>query len=264
MDRIYFPSKTYAVVSTFAPVVIVFTLLNFVLFDGSQSLSAAETFSKDEAPFGTSYDDWVSKYWNWWIGTSTDEATPRQEGCLVNKNESMVMLIDTADFGTVDQTCTISSTQGIMVPLWIGWCDSAPSTTTTIPTNEPLAKCAREQTNLGNIRSDVSVDGVPVAKLDVKMSIISGELDYQVNSLANVTEFYTKDFDLTIPPDTHKPNQTPGEWRAGSHGWAVFLKPLPPGEHTVSYNVRVTPTGALTSPGTNPHFADITYRLLVE
>jgi hypothetical protein len=46
-------------------------------------------------------------------------------------------------------------------------------------------------------------------------------------------------------------------------GWWVFLKPLPPGEHTISYNVRVTPTGALTSPGTNPHFADITYKLQV-
>jgi hypothetical protein len=43
----------------------------------------------------------------------------------------------------------------------------------------------------------------------------------------------------------------------------VFLKPLPPGDHTIFYNVRVTPTGLLTSPGTNPHFADITYSLHV-
>ena len=43
----------------------------------------------------------------------------------------------------------------------------------------------------------------------------------------------------------------------------VGLAPLPPGQHTISYNVRVTPTGALTSPGTNPHFADITYNLQV-
>jgi hypothetical protein len=49
--------------------------------------------------------------------------------------------------------------------------------------NEPLAKCAREQANLGNIRSDVVVDGIPVAKLDVKMSLVSGKLDYKINSL---------------------------------------------------------------------------------
>ena len=44
-------------------------------------------------------------------------------------------------------------------------------------------------------------------------------------------------------------------------GWWVFLKPLSPGHHTVFYNIRVTPTGALTSPGTTPHFADINYNL---
>ena len=44
----------------------------------------------------------------------------------------------------------------------------------------------------------------------------------------------------------------------------VFLKPLPPGDHTVFYNVRVTPTGALTSPDTTANFADITYLLHVK
>ena len=97
------------------------------------------------------------------------------------------------------------------------------------------------------------------------MSLISGKLDYKINSpLTNVTEFYSKGFNLTIPPDTHEANTKPGTWRAGSHGWWVFLKPLPPGEHTIFYNIRVTPTGALTSPGTSPHFADITYKLQVD
>ena len=82
--------------------------------------------------------------------------------------------------------------------------------------------------------------------------------------LTNITDFYSKGFNLTIPSDTHFPNQVPGTWDAGSQGWWVFLKPLPPGEHTVFYNIRITPTGALTSPGTSPHFADITYKLQVE
>jgi hypothetical protein len=59
------------------------------------------------------------------------------------------------------------------------------------------------------------------------------------------------------------PNLVPRDWRAGSHRWWVFLEPLPPGKHTVSYNVRVFPTGALTSPGVNPTPADITYLLNV-
>ena len=66
---------------------------------------------------------------------------------------------------------------------------------------------------------------------------------------------------FVIPKDTHKANQVPGTWHAVSQGWWVFLKPLTPGHHTVFYNIRVTPTGALTSPGTTPHFADINYNL---
>ena len=82
--------------------------------------------------------------------------------------------------------------------------------------------------------------------------------------MTNVTELYTKGFNIMDAPNNHNiVGYKPGTWRAGSQGWWVFLKPLSPGEHTVSYNIRVTPTGALTSPGTNPHFADITYKLQV-
>ena len=116
-----------------------------------------------------------------------------------------------------------------------------------------------------NIGSEIKVDGIPVAKLDVRQSVIpgSGSLDYKINSLTNVTQSTSKIFTVTIPPDTHKPNQVAGTWQAVSDGWWAFLKPLPPGLHTIFYNIRVTPTGALTSPGTNAHFADITYNIQV-
>jgi hypothetical protein len=105
---------------------------------------------------------------------------------------------------------------------------------------------------------------VPLANLNVKLSFpVGGSLDYEKNSLANVTELYTKGFNLTIPPNTHEASNKAGTWRAGSQGWWVFLKPLSPGDHTIFYNIRVTPTGLLTSPGTNPHFADFTYSLHV-
>ena len=96
-----------------------------------------------------------------------------------------------------------------------------------------------------------------VANLNVVSSIRSGTLDYRINSLANVTELYSKQFNITIPDDTHFPNQIPGTFRAAAHGWFVFLKPLPPGDHTVYYDVLVTGFGAKTS-------SEITYAMNVK
>jgi hypothetical protein len=231
-------------------------------FPMTRSVYGTEVFTKVESPFGISYNDWFSKYWNWTASLNMDEFTPKPGGCVFD-NSSMVMLIDTTVQGSPQMVCDISSEQGVMIPLWIAWCDNHEKPNYT---GEQLTKCAREQYNLGNIGSEVTVDGQRVADLDVRMSLESGKLNYKINSLDNVTEISSKGFNLTLPPDSRLlPSGTPpGTWLAGAHGWFVFLKPLPPGEHTVFYNVRVTPTGALTSPGTSPHASDVAYDLHVK
>ena len=231
-------------------------------FFGQKSVYGIEFFTEDEPPFNVPYDKWVADYWNWEVSLSSEESTPAPEGCLMNNSSSLVMLKGPSGSGTPRQVCEISSDQAILIPLWVAWCDNTPGGRPRDP-NIPLSKCAREEYNLGNIRSEVRVDGSPIADLNVRMSLMSGSLDYKKFSLENVTEIQTKNFDLIVPADTQMPNLPAGTWKAGSHGWWAILKPLPPGDHIISYSTRVTPTGALTSPGTNPHFSDITYFIKV-
>ena len=52
-------------------------------------------FPKDEQPFGISYDEWISKYGNWWVDKSIEEATLVQGGYIIDKLDSIVMLKET-------------------------------------------------------------------------------------------------------------------------------------------------------------------------
>lgn len=53
-------------------------------------------------------------------------------------------------------------------------------------------------------------------------------------------------------------HQNTGTWRSGAHGWFAFLKPLPPGDHKLDYNIGVTGTGP------NDHSSEISYDLKVK
>src|SRR5207342_3608253 len=116
------------------------------------------------------------------------------------------------------QVCMISSAQGIIVPLWLAFQeDSTPEFDNY--TYDQLSKAARELYDLGAVTSLVKVDGKPIAKLDVVSSMRGGSLDYKINSMDNVTELYSKGFNITIPEDTHFADQNTGTWRSGAHGW---------------------------------------------
>jgi hypothetical protein len=254
ISMIYRGSRSSTCVILVTTFILVFAI--FFMFPGSTSVYGVELSSKDEIP----YDIWVPKYWNWWISLSTDEAIPKPNGCLINKSESLVMLMETAVGSTRNQICNIQSTDHILIPMWIGWCDTSPDKN-AVP-KEPMWKCAKEESNQGVIRSEVKVDGVPVANLDVTNY---GKDGIKINSpLVNVTELSTANFELIIPTDSHKRQFTfPGKWIAGSHGWWVALESLPRGEHTVYYSAKIGNLPGVSGEQ-NPVEAYITYLFKVK
>jgi hypothetical protein len=218
---------------------------------------SVEFYSKDEHPFGISYSDWVAKFWNWDFSIPIDSQTNtlaglKDNGCLMHKNNSMVMLVDTAAGGIWKQKCTISRTEGILIPIWTGECDQALKGFDSYSFKQ-LSECARAY-DLGIVKGQVKVENTPVATLDA--------IDYKTNVMNNVTEVYTKQFNAIVPKESHLISERYGTFPAAAHGWFVFLKPLQPGNHVVYYQNSVEAT-TLSGAG-NMNSGQFTYYLNVK
>jgi len=97
------------------------------------------------------------------------------------------------------------------------------------------------------------VDGTMVAELEAK--------DLVTTKASNVVELNTSLFGLTYFPGTHLYTIKTGTFPAAAHGWFVFLKPLPVGDHTVAYSISVLTPG--TTLGGSLTTAQYTYHLKV-
>ena len=69
--------------------VILLLLLDSFVFSGQRNVYGVGSFSKSDKPFGVSYDDWVSRFWNKWIAKNAGQATPKQGGCLLVNNNNI-------------------------------------------------------------------------------------------------------------------------------------------------------------------------------
>jgi hypothetical protein len=225
--------------------VIIFIGSILLIHIGFTSVYGVEVFQKDEKPFGIPYDEWIGKYWKWYITLTPEQSEPPNGSCFIHKSNSMIMLLDPATAGKHELECDISLKDGIMIASWNGFFenndkDSLPANTSA----GQLSKFAKEQLDLGAVTSDVKVDGKSVAKLDEITSLSNNIANTRVNTMDNFSEIYAKPFNITIPENTYAADQVPGTWPAGAHGWFTFLKPLPPGDHKVSYTLSVQGLGA--------------------
>jgi len=215
-----------------------------------------EVYPKDSTPLAP-YDIWVAAFWNWdatllnKAGTTTCCEGLQENGCLMDDVGPAIIVINTAIGGTTNQNCNIKSDQGIFIQLWSAECDTQPQKPPLANYND-LLKCAREL-DLGTVKGKVSVDGTLVAELDAK--------DLVSNKLSNVVELNTQLFSFTYPPNTHLFTTKSGTFLGAAHGWFVFLKPLPVGDHTVTYSISVVTTG--TTAGGSLTTAQYTYHFKV-
>src|SRR5438093_8299375 len=202
--------------------------LSILLFSATVAVPiayAVDVFHKDELAFGKPYEDWVQDWWRWSAAIAGDPVTGfaglKENGCLINKEGPVVMLIDPSVGGKHNQRCEISSNQGILISGWGAECDGSVKGYENSSFKE-LSKCARDQ-DLGKITANAWVDNKPIAKVEAE--------DYKTINLINATEVSTKAFNITSPENSHLQVDYPGTYPGAVHGWYIFLKPLPVGEH---------------------------------
>jgi hypothetical protein len=211
------------------------TFSSTTLFISADSMNPG-VFSKDSAPYGIPYGEWLAKWWQWSFSIPAaqhprDAYTP--EKCALNQKSPVWFLADQLG-GQEERTCTIPAGKAIFVPLLVGECDySSPD----VKTDEALRRCAKAGDEYGVI--EATVDGVKIKNLE----------QYRTQSGF---------FNLTTA-DGNIYGQPAGTYRAFADGFFVFLEPLPPGKHDVHLKVSVLNP---VEPSYN-YNADWTYHLII-
>jgi hypothetical protein len=214
----------------FVSVVSLIILITFTGF-GLIQAHAVEVFPVNSNPLEVPYNEWVKRYWNWWMTVSQEDIDGSQ--CLINKSDKMVMLMEPDQAGVYNYRCSINSTQGIIVPVFIGWCDTSPDNEGNVQPINQLLQCARDA-NSGEIDAVVKVNGTTIAELHVDNYNPVGP-----NGKVNIQELTPEDFELRIEEDSYKVQQgftKAGPWKASSFGWWAFIEPLQqPGKYEIYY-----------------------------
>ena len=197
-------------------------------------------FTTDSNPFGITYGNWTAKWWQWALSIPQDVnpvGDPTGRYCGQNQEGPVWFLAGTFG-GSAERTCTIPEGKALLFAPVNVECSFAEFP--DLKSEADLRECAKSGQDLVTVL-DVSVDGVKLENLQ----------DYRVQSpLFNLTLPESNVFGL---PATTTEAVSDGNW--------VFLKPLPPGNHTIhSKGVSVD----FTATGTSPAFvSDVIYRMTV-
>ena len=181
----------------------------------------AVVYSIDSSPFGISYRDWITKWWQWNVGFGAEDH-PRDhfspQTCKLNQNGPVWFLPDLLS-GMQDRSCTIPQGKAILVPLLTGscWNDHLDP---ELETDSGLRKCAMQGNEYGEITA--TIDGRNLQNLQ----------DSRIQSPV---------FNITVPDNsTFRTGNAPsGNFKAISDGYFVFLKPLPAGKHDLILTTNV-------------------------
>jgi hypothetical protein len=174
-------------------------------------------YPRKSRPFGKRWEEWAA-IWCSWLLSIPKNINPSLDqtgaNCAINQNDRYVWFLG-GTFGNVTQvtrTCSIPKGKAIFFPILEKEDSFAEDTDFT--SESELSTRARE-----------FVDRVKYLELNVDGVFLKEMNKYRVQSVF---------FDLEFPANAVY-NVKPGLTRAVCDGYWVFLRPLPPGKHTIHF-----------------------------
>lgn len=203
----------------------IFALLEVALsttFTPALSQSSNFThYSLNDQPLGKHYGYWLTKFWDWWgnVGiadTPTIKDYPCYHSSLGNSTANgVIFLVDVLTIGrNVEYACTIPANQSLLIPLVESEYD----------TGTESYEHASDQTLLDAAKA---LDNGPSYVVKIDGTEVPKQL---IDNNRAQSPFWNATW-----KDKNQFESKAGTFRAVAEGFWLFLKPLSPGLHTVSY-----------------------------
>jgi len=180
----------------------------------------------DSKPFGLSFGEWTAKWWQWLAQVVPQNINPANDNnganCAQNQAGPVWFLAGSVT-GKAERTCTIPAGKAILFSIINSECSYAEYP--KLKMESDLRSCAVSQ-QAGVTHIETVIDGHGLE--NSQMPRVKSPL-----------------FNLTFPVNNIFGNPT-GSTQSVADGYYVFLKPLSPGKHDISFKgveVQYTTTG---------------------
>lgn len=188
------------------------------------AIANLDKFAIDSSPYGIPYNNWLEKWWTWWISIPVDKHPyydpSDPERCSMMQDGPVWFLPDITPGKKLDYNCNIPFGKSILIPVSVTFCEkNIKGTCGTIQTDkELLDKTDNVRTFLEHM--EVEIDGIkiPLDGPPVKTGF----------------------FNITVPnppPLEIWSEIKPGTQKTAASGYFLIIRDIPEGEHVINLKV---------------------------
>jgi hypothetical protein len=206
-------------------------LIRLIMEPSNSGLSSSlKFFAIDSKPYGSTYSEWIAKYYEWIASIPENQNHPVFDKtgakCANYQTNSQVLFLPSGPTGhSITRKCTIATHKAILLCLLFSLCDEKVDKKDI--STDPI-ECIED--GLRDTKITLTVDGIT----------FDGKLQPDINKFKVEPIF----FNVSYAKGNYLSASAPGgEYTPGKNyksiigGYMIILEPLPIGEHKIYYDV---------------------------